>query len=78
VKNPKRANEIRAALVDLSKKSPSFSINELRIILALERIVARLIAHKFLEKHLVFKGGFVLLKTLGSTRFTRDLPPNMR
>lgn len=51
----------------------SLSINELRVVLALERIVARIEAHQRLREALVFKGGFVLLKVVQSSRFTRDL-----
>lgn len=47
--------------------------NKLRIILALERIVARLERNQTLSKILVFKGGFVLLKEFGHGRFTQDL-----
>ncbi|MBK7962506.1 MAG: nucleotidyl transferase AbiEii/AbiGii toxin family protein [Bdellovibrionales bacterium] len=67
------ARKIRIELTQLANRKDSWSINELRIVLGLERIVARLIHHKELEKHLVYKGGFVLLKALGSDRFTRDL-----
>lgn len=68
-----KARKIRAELTKLGSASDVLSVNELRIILALERIVARLVQHKELEKSLVYKGGFVLMKTLGSDRFTRDL-----
>lgn len=37
------------------------------------RVLARIEAHRQLRERLVFKGGFVLLKSLGSQRFTRDL-----
>lgn len=47
-------------------------INELRIVLTLERMVARLTLHPELNQHLVFKGGFVLFKQYQSNRFTRD------
>ncbi len=69
----KQAREIRNAILKLVRSDSSLSANELRIILALERIVARLSADSNLDKHLIFKGGFVLYKTFGSTRFTRDL-----
>jgi predicted nucleotidyltransferase component of viral defense system len=68
-----RANKIRAELTRLANAGDTFSVNELRILLALERIVARLTANKTLDKHLVYKGGFVLMKVLESERFTRDL-----
>ena len=68
-----KARKIRTQITRMANTKDSWSINELRIILGLERIVARLIHHKELEKHLVYKGGFVLMKALGSDRFTRDL-----
>ncbi len=68
-----RANKVRAELTKLANSGNTFSVNELRVILALERIVARLAADKLLDKHLVYKGGFVLMRVLESERFTRDL-----
>lgn len=68
-----KAQKIRAQLTKIAGTKDSWSVNELRIILGLERIVARLIQDKELEKYLVYKGGFVLMKALGSDRFTRDL-----
>lgn len=68
-----RANKIRAELISLAGAGDTFSVNELRMLLALERIVARLTANRTLDKHLVFKGGFVLVKVFESERFTRDL-----
>ena len=68
-----RANKIRAELTRLANAGDTFSVNELRILLALERIVARLTSDKTLDKHLVYKGGFVMMKVLESERFTRDL-----
>lgn len=64
---------VRRLLRDLANKEQSFSLNELRLILALERATARLIAYRQLGQHLIFKGGFVLLKTAQAMRFTRDL-----
>lgn len=68
-----KARKVRAQLTKIAAQDNALTVNELRIILALERIVARLVQHNQLEKHLVYKGGFVLMKTLGSDRFTRDL-----
>lgn len=68
-----KARKVRAQITKIASVEGSWSVNELRIVLGLERIVARLIHHKELEKHLVYKGGFVLMKALGSDRFTRDL-----
>lgn len=67
-----RSKEVLRALTKLSKAS-ALSINDLRVILALERVVARIEAHKILRDKLIFKGGFVLMKTFDSQRFTRDL-----
>ncbi len=68
-----QATAVKAALKMLEKQMPHNSINELRIIVAIERVVARLERHPQLSKHLVFKGGFVLLKTIHTSRFTRDI-----
>jgi len=59
-------------------KSSRLSINELRVTLALERIVARIDAHKVLREKLIFKGGYVLFKSFYSQRFTRDLDALVR
>lgn len=56
-----------------SSGTTGFSINQLRVIIALERLVARLEANPTLSRHLAFKGGFALLKHLNSARFTHDL-----
>lgn len=68
-----KARKIRTEITQMANAKDAWSINELRTVLGLERIVARLIHHKELKKHLVYKGGFVLMKALGSDRFTRDL-----
>lgn len=65
--------KIQLELNKLAKEASSLSINDLRMILALERVIARIENHKKLSKHFVFKGGFVLLKTFNSDRFTRDV-----
>lgn len=61
------------ALKKLASTKSSLSYNELKVIVAIERAVARLSTNKQLASSLVFKGGFVLLKTITTTRFTRDL-----
>lgn len=68
-----QAASVISALKKLLVEYPDHSINELRIIVALERVVARLDRHPPLSPHLVFKGGFVLLKTINTSRFTRDI-----
>lgn len=55
------------------EKESSLNINELRIITALERVVARVQSNTELSEHIIFKGGFVLFKIYDSTRFTRDI-----
>ena len=49
------------------------TINDLRVILALERAVARIEAEPKLADNLIFKGGFVLFKSVDTTRYTRDV-----
>ena len=68
-----QATAVKAALKKLENELPNYTINELRIVVALERVVARLERHAELPRHLVFKGGFVLLKTINTSRFTRDI-----
>ena len=68
-----RARKVRSAIIKIVKTESGLSANEIRVIVSLERIVARLSNDPKLDKHLVYKGGFVLLKTLNSSRFTRDL-----
>ena len=68
-----KAKAVRDSILKIVKKESSLNANEIRVVLALERIVSRLSIEAKLDKHLVYKGGFVLLKTLGSNRFTRDL-----
>lgn len=70
--NNERAKEIQRALKALAKGDSRFSINETRVIVALERSIARLECHRDIAEHLVFKGGFVLLKMFDGHRFTRD------
>jgi predicted nucleotidyltransferase component of viral defense system len=66
-------DKIQLELNKLAKAAKTLSVNDLRMILALERVIARIENHKKLSKHFVFKGGFVLLKTVNSDRFTRDV-----
>lgn len=70
--NREKAKEITRAMKELVKSDPRFHINEVRIIVALERAIARLSRNRELSEHLIFKGGFVLLKSFESQRFTRD------
>src|ERR1700733_11370210 len=68
-----KARAVTEALKKISKNQPGQTFNELRVIIALERAVARLERHSRLKTHLIFKGGFVLLKTIETHRFTRDV-----
>lgn len=45
---------------------------------AIERLVARLQADTKLAKHVIFKGGFVMLKCYGSNRTTIDLDTSVQ
>ena len=66
--NREKTKQIIRAMKALVRKNPRFSINEVRVIVALERAIARLSQSKYLGAHLVFKGGFVLLKSYESLR----------
>ena len=47
------------ALKKIAAADPNRNINELRIVVALERAIARIENEPILAKHFVFKGGFV-------------------
>lgn len=68
-----QGRRVMDSLKKLAKDSKGNSLNELRMIVALERAIARLESHPRLSTHIVFKGGFVLLKTVDTVRFTRDV-----
>ena len=68
-----KAKQVSQALKRIAAEDLRLTHNEWRIIFALERAIARLEQHKQLQEHLVFKGGFVLLKTTDTTRFTKDV-----
>lgn len=70
--NREKKKQINRAMKALVQKEPHFNINEVRVIVAIEHAIARLSASPDLAEHLVFKGGFVLLKSYESSRFTRD------
>ncbi len=67
-----KGKQLAASMRRLATTS-GLAVNELRVLIALERVAARLVAVKRLREALVFKGGFALLKTASSRRFTRDL-----
>ena len=64
---------VMKALKRLAAQDSARSINELRIVVALERAIARIENVPELSSHVVFKGGFVLFKWIESKRFTRDV-----
>lgn len=68
-----KARKLRLNLTKIAAGDSTLSVNDLRVELALERIVARLSTDPKLKNHLIYKGGFVLLKMLEHQRFTRDL-----
>lgn len=68
-----KAKLVSKALKKIAEADARLNHNEWRIIVALERAIARLEQDDRLRKHLVFKGGFVLLKTTETTRFTNDV-----
>ena len=70
--NQEKAKQVLRKIKAFSKEQTQFGINEIRVIVALERAIARLTQNKDLDEHLIFKGGFVLLKSYQSERFTRD------
>ena len=70
--NLERAKQITRAMGALTQKDSRYGINEIRVIVALERLIARLSQNRELAEYLIFKGGFVLLKNYESKRFTRD------
>lgn len=70
--NREKAKQVNRAMTALVQRESRFTINEVRVIVAIERAIARLSASPDLAGHLIFKGGFVLLKSYGSSRFTRD------
>lgn len=70
--NTKRAKQINRTIRNIAREDSRLSVNELRVIVAIERAIARLERHKELAEHLIFKGGFVMFKIFDSNRFTRD------
>jgi predicted nucleotidyltransferase component of viral defense system len=71
--NQERGRAVMKALKQIADADSTRSINELRVVVALERAIARIEGEPTLAKHLVFKGGFVLFKLIDSPRFTRDV-----
>ena len=70
--NTDKVKQVNKALKSFVEENSSLNLNEVRVIVALERAIARLLISSELAEHLVFKGGFVLLKRYESLRYTRD------
>ncbi len=73
MKNEDQAALVRKKLLQLSQKEGINDINQLRIIIAFERVIARISTVPELDDNIFYKGGFVLLKQANSIRFTKDL-----
>jgi predicted nucleotidyltransferase component of viral defense system len=71
--NKPNYKSINDKINNLAKKLNIKDVNKLTILVTLERIVARLLTRNFLRENLIFSGGFVMLKTFESNRFTVDL-----
>lgn len=67
-----KGTSIRQKLINLSVEN-GVPFQNLETAFILERLVARLTADAELQKHLVFKGGFVGLKVYNSARYTVDV-----
>ncbi len=67
-----KGTSIRQKLVNLTVEN-GVPFQNLETAFILERLVARLTADAELQKHLVFKGGFVGLKVYNSARYTVDV-----
>jgi predicted nucleotidyltransferase component of viral defense system len=67
-----KGNSIRQKITDLHKKL-GVPYQNLETAFMIERLVVRLVVDKFLNRHLVFKGGFVGLRVYNSERYTIDL-----
>jgi len=66
------SEQLKSRIKQAAKDLGVSDVNRVRTIVALERIVARLVVNPFLKEHLVFGGGFVLYKEFGSNRYTKD------
>ncbi|MBC75713.1 MAG: hypothetical protein CME64_06835 [Halobacteriovoraceae bacterium] len=69
---------INAKVINVARKLGVGDVNRVRIVVALERLIARLMTRSYLRENIVFNGGFVMVKTTDSNRFTRDLDAIIR
>jgi predicted nucleotidyltransferase component of viral defense system len=72
VTSKSKGSSIRQKLISLSR-SLGIPYQNLETSFLIERLVARLTAHAYLNQNLVFKGGFVGLRVYHSSRYTVDL-----
>lgn len=76
-KKTNSSESIKAKLVFLGNNLDR-DFNGLALEFAIERLIARLQATPKISKHLIFKGGFVMLKSYGSNRSTVDLDTSLQ
>ena len=57
------ADQINHQIKKTAKDMGIADVNRVRIILTLERVIARLVNNPFFKERLIFGGGFVLLKS---------------
>lgn len=67
-----KGHSVRQKLINLSLQR-NVPFQNLETAFMLERLVARLVADDTLNRHLVFKGGFVGLRVYDSSRYTVDV-----
>jgi len=67
------SQSINERLRNFAKENNISNVERARVILCLERVVARLVQNDYLSSKLIFGGGFVLYKEVKSLRFTTDL-----
>lgn len=59
-------------------KKQKIDTAKFQMIVVFERVVARLLTRDFIRKNIIFSGGFVMIKSYNSERFTKDLDAIIR
>jgi predicted nucleotidyltransferase component of viral defense system len=67
------SQSINERLRNFAKENNISNVERARVILCLERVIARLMQDKYLFSKLIFGGGFVLYQVTDSLRFTTDV-----
>jgi predicted nucleotidyltransferase component of viral defense system len=67
------SQSINERLKNFAKKNNISNVERARVILCLERVIARLMQNELLNSKLIFGGGFVVYKEVNSLRFTKDI-----